>query len=63
MKSWSDERRHILAWLVSPFLAVLNGLIRDTTYERSLNQETSHAISVLPVPLAILLWAAFLARR
>ena len=63
MKTWSAERRHIVGWLALPVLAVLNGLIRDTTYGRSMSYDLSHAISVVPLLIAILVWAAVLAGR
>jgi hypothetical protein len=63
MKSWSAERRHLAAWLALPALAVLNGLIRDTTYGRSMNYDLSHALSLAPLLLAILVWVVVLARR
>ena len=53
----------MVGWLALPVLAVLNGLIRDTTYGRSMSYELSHAISVFPLIIAILAWSAVLASR
>lgn len=63
MKTWSAEARHMAGWLALPVLAVLNGLIRDTTYGRSMSYELSHAVSVVPLLIAILAWSAVLAAR
>lgn len=60
---WTAEKRHVLGWLVLPVFAVLNGLIRDTTYGPRMGYDASHAVSVAPLFVAIFLWAAFLARR
>ena len=63
MRTWSAEARHIVGWLALPVLAVLNGLIRDTTYGRSMSYDLSHAISVVPLLIAILAWSAVLGSR
>jgi len=52
-----------LAWAVLPVLAVFNGFVRDTTYGRGMDVDLSHSISVVPLLVLILAWAAFLARR
>lgn len=62
MKTGSAESRHIVGWLALPVLAVLNGLIRDTTYGQSMSQELSHNVSVVPLLIAILAWSVVLAR-
>jgi hypothetical protein len=63
MRSAAAEKRHVIGWIALPFLAVLNGFVRDTTYGPSLGYGLSHAVSVLPLLLLIALWAGFLARR
>jgi hypothetical protein len=63
MRTSSAEAHHIVGWLALPVLAVLNGLIRDTTYGRSMSYDLSHAISVVPLLIAILAWSAVLASR
>jgi hypothetical protein len=63
MKRQLTERRHMVAWLALPVMAVVNGLIRDTTYGRLLGYDLSHALSVAPLLVAIVVWAAFLAKR
>lgn len=63
MKTWSAEKRHIVGWLALPVFAVLNGLVRDTTYGRSMGYDLAHAVSVVPLLVAILAWAGFLAWR
>jgi hypothetical protein len=55
--------RHVVAWLALPVFAVLNGLVRDTTYGPTMGQDLSHSVSVLPLLVAIVAWTAWLSRR
>lgn len=55
--------RHIVAWLLLPVLAVLNGVIRDMTYGQTIGHDLAHRVSVIPLLVLILVWGAFLARR
>jgi hypothetical protein len=63
MNRSSAEARHVLAWLALPVFAVLNGLVRDTTYGPSMGYEWSHAVSVAPLFVAVVAWAVWVARR
>ena len=63
MKRSSAEVRHILAWLALPAFAVLNGLVRDTTYGPSMGYDLSHSVSVVPLLVAIVAWAVWVSRR
>lgn len=63
MKRSSAEARHDLAWLALPVFAVLNGLVRDTTYGPSMGHDLSHSVSVVPLLIAIVAWAIWVSRR
>jgi len=63
VKTSSSEARHDLAWLALPFFAVLNGLVRDTTYGPSMGRDLSHSVSVAPLLIAIVVWAMWVSRR
>ena len=63
MRRSSARARHILAWLALPVFAVLNGLVRDTTYGPSLGYDLSHSVSVAPLLAAIVAWAVWISRR
>jgi hypothetical protein len=63
VKTLSAEARQDIAWLALPVFAVLNGLVRDTTYGPSMGYELSHSVSVGPLLVAIVLWATWAARR
>jgi hypothetical protein len=63
VKTSSFEARHDLAWLALPVFAVLNGLVRDTTYGPSMGRDLSHSVSVVPLLIAIVAWALWVAKR
>jgi hypothetical protein len=46
--------RHVIGWLALQVLSVVNGLVRDTTYGRTLGSDLSHSVSVIPLTLLIL---------
>lgn len=57
------EKRHITAWLLMPFLAVLNGVVRDATYGQAMGHDLAHSVSVIPLLVLIITWGAVFARR
>jgi hypothetical protein len=59
----SNQRKHLMGWAALPVMAVLNGLVRDTTYGSMLAHDAAHSLSVLPLSVAIVVWSRFLARR
>ena len=63
MKTVSAEARNELAWLALPAFAVLNGLIRDTTYGPSMGYDRAHSVSVIPLLIAIVAWAVWVSKR
>ena len=58
-----NEKRQIVAWLALPVAGVGNGVLRDTTYGRSMSEDLSHSVSLVPLCVAILAWARFLGKR
>jgi hypothetical protein len=58
-----NERKQIAAWLLLPAVAATNGAVRDLTYGKAMGRDLAHAISCLPLAVAIIWWARFLARR
>lgn len=58
-----NEIKHVCAWLLVPALAVANGAVRDLGYGKLMSETLAHSLSVLPLILAILAWAAVLAQR
>lgn len=63
LHSPTSLRAHLLAWLVLPPIAVLNGTLRDFTYGRAMPAVVSHSLSVVPLVAAIFAVAFFVARR
>jgi hypothetical protein len=59
----SPLRVHLAGWLLLPFVAALNGTIRELTYAHAMTTSASHSLSVIPLVLFIAAWAGFLARR
>lgn len=59
----ATELAHVAAWTALPFLAVVNGFVRDTTYGRGMSPIAAHSVSVLPLIAAIGGWAAYVGAR
>ncbi|MGE5597592.1 MAG: hypothetical protein ACM3S1_16330 [Hyphomicrobiales bacterium] len=56
-------RKQLLAWLGMPFLAIANGVVRETTYGRAMGEDASHSLSTAPLLVLIGLYTWFTARR
>lgn len=57
-----NELKHLGAWLPIPLMAVINGALRDLIYAKLMSQTAAHSLSVLPLMVAIVIWARLLAR-
>lgn len=58
-----NETKQVLAWTALPFAAVANGVLRDTTYGKSMGKTAGHSLAVAPLAAVVGLWAGLLARR
>lgn len=52
--------RSILTWILFTPIAILNGIIRETTYKNLVGDFTAHQISTLPAILAFIILAYFM---
>lgn len=59
----SNTLRQMLAWLGMPFLAIANGVVRETTYGRTMSEDASHGLSTLPLLALVGVYTYFVARR
>jgi hypothetical protein len=59
----SNETRQLLAWAALPLAAVANGILRDQTYGRGMDETVAHSLSVLPLAAVVGVWAGILSRR
>jgi hypothetical protein len=56
-------KKHLLAWIPMVFLAILNGVIRDTTYGQALSHELAHQVSTITLILIFTVYIWFLSRK
>lgn len=54
---------HVAAWLLLPFAASMNGVVRELTYGTMMTETAAHSLSTAPLLAIVALWAAYLARR
>ena len=55
--------KYLLAWIPMVFLAIMNGIIRDTTYGRALSGEIAQQISTITLMLVFVVYVWFLSRK
>ena len=58
-----NETRHVVGWLALPAMAAANGALRDATYGKRMGRTAAHSLSVVPLVVTVLAWAAGLERR
>jgi len=54
--------KYLLAWFPMVFLAILNGIIRDTTYGQAVSHELAHQVSTISLILIFTVYVWFLSR-
>jgi hypothetical protein len=52
----SPAAKYILAWIILPFIAILNGLIREFVYREGVGESTAHQISSITLIILISLY-------
>jgi hypothetical protein len=55
--------RSILTWILFMPIAILNGIIRETTYKNLVGDFAAHQISTIPAIIAFLILAYFMLRK
>lgn len=62
-KSRNMIRRYTIAWLGMPFLGILNGAIRNFTYQSVVGELTAHQLSTLSLLVLISFYLWLIGRR
>ena len=60
MSSVSPTRKYILAWLVLPFIAVFNAVLRELTYKDTFGEHAAHQVSSVLLCIMIMFYVVAL---